>query len=59
MTVPYGGETSEAALDHDWFAAVGVLFQQVTVTPRIQGYDAEGRPVYDCDEDKYCAKALP
>ncbi|MFE4328042.1 hypothetical protein ACFRQM_00970 [Streptomyces sp. NPDC056831] len=59
VTVSYGGATSRAALDHGWFVASGVLNQQVTVAPRIKGYDADGKLVYDSDEDKTYEKRLP
>ncbi|MCX5560248.1 hypothetical protein [Streptomyces sp. NBC_00038] len=58
VTVTYGGSTSEAALDHGWFAATGILEQQVTAAPRIKGYDADGKLVYDSDQDKFYAKTL-
>ena len=59
VTVTYGGSTSEAALDHGWFAATGILEQQVTAAPRIKGYDADGKLVYDSDQDMPYEKALP
>ncbi|MFD9600943.1 hypothetical protein [Streptomyces sp. NPDC059970] len=59
VTVSYGGTTSQAALDHGWFVASGVLNQQVTVAPRIKGYDADSKLVYDSDEDKTYEKRLP
>ncbi|MGW1030244.1 hypothetical protein ACWD4J_42485 [Streptomyces sp. NPDC002577] len=59
VTVSYGGATSRAALDDGWFVASGVLNQQVTVAPHIKGYDADGKLVYDSDEDKYYEKTLP
>ncbi|WP_328886866.1 hypothetical protein [Streptomyces sp. NBC_00316] len=59
VTVSYGGVTSQAALDHGWFVASGVLNQQVTVAPRIKGYDADSKLVYNSDEDKYYEKRLP
>ncbi|MGV9452818.1 hypothetical protein [Streptomyces sp. NPDC003635] len=59
VTVTYGDATSEAALDHGWFVASGVLDQQVTAAPRIKGYDADGELVYDSDTDKYYEKTLP
>ncbi|MFE9169123.1 hypothetical protein ACFYNZ_06285 [Streptomyces kebangsaanensis] len=58
VTVSYGGATSQAALDHGWFVASGVLDQQVTVAPRIKGYGADGKLVYDSDEDKNYEKRL-
>ncbi|WP_405906946.1 MULTISPECIES: hypothetical protein [unclassified Streptomyces] len=58
VTVTYGSSTSEAALDHGWFAATGILEQQVTAAPRIKGYDAAGKLVYDSDQDKFYAKTL-
>ncbi|MFD9328851.1 hypothetical protein [Streptomyces sp. NPDC060065] len=58
VTVTYGGSTSEAALDHGWFATTGILEQQVTAAPRIKGYDATGKLVYDSDQDKFYAKTL-
>ncbi|MFJ9033767.1 hypothetical protein ACIRQP_35830 [Streptomyces sp. NPDC102274] len=59
MTVSYGDATSQAALDHGWFVASGNLNQQVTVAPHIKGYDAEGKLVYDSDQDKYYEKTQP
>lgn len=58
VTVSYGGTTSRAALDHGWFVASGVLDQQVTVAPRIKGYDADSKLVYDSDEDRTYEKRL-
>ncbi|WP_406354933.1 hypothetical protein [Streptomyces sp. NBC_00658] len=58
VTVTYGSSTSEAALDHGWFAATGILEQQVTAAPRIKGYDAAGKLVYDSNQDKFYAKTL-
>jgi len=59
VTVSYGGATSDAALDHGWFVASGTLNQQVTVAPRIKGYDADGTLLYDSDNDESYAKTLP
>ncbi|MEW2484947.1 hypothetical protein [Streptomyces sp. NPDC048411] len=59
VTVSYGGATSQAALDHGWFVAAGVLNRQVTMAPRIKGYDADSKLVYDSDEDKNHEKRLP
>ncbi|MEU6066028.1 MULTISPECIES: hypothetical protein [Streptomyces] len=59
LTVSYGDSTAEAALDHGWYAAGGLLHQQVTKAPRVKGYDADGRLVYDSDHDKTYAKELP
>ncbi|MBL3671063.1 hypothetical protein JL475_35030, partial [Streptomyces sp. M2CJ-2] len=59
VTVSYGGATSQAALDHGWFVASDVLDQQVTVAPHIKGYDADGKLVYDSDEDESYEKRLP
>ncbi|MBT2449868.1 hypothetical protein J7F03_22895 [Streptomyces sp. ISL-43] len=59
VTVSYGGATVEAALDHGWFAATGVLDEAVTKAPRIKGYDAQGKQVYDSDQDKGYDKLLP
>ncbi|MGW0600779.1 hypothetical protein ACWD11_27150 [Streptomyces sp. NPDC002776] len=59
VTVSYGGATSEAALDHGWFAASGVLNEQVTVAPRVKGYDADGTLVHDSGQDTSYAKTLP
>nr|WP_222109720.1 hypothetical protein [Streptomyces cupreus] len=59
VTVTYGGATSQAALDHGWFAASGVLNEQVTVAPRVKGYNADGKLVYDSDQDKTYEKTLP
>ncbi|KOG40828.1 hypothetical protein [Streptomyces resistomycificus] len=59
VTVSYGDATSEAALDHGWFVASGVLDRQVTAAPHVKGYDAGGKLVYDSDQDKYYEKNLP
>ncbi|MER5178266.1 hypothetical protein ABT009_07795 [Streptomyces sp. NPDC002896] len=59
VTVSYGKATSQAALDHGWFVASGILNQQVTAAPHIKGYDAEGKLVYDSDQDKTYEKTLP
>ncbi|MBT2468545.1 hypothetical protein J7E97_11815 [Streptomyces sp. ISL-66] len=59
ITVSYGGATVEAALDRGWFAATGVLDRPVTTAPRIRGYDAQGRQIYDSDQDKGYDKPLP
>ncbi|MBT2419986.1 hypothetical protein J7F01_17060 [Streptomyces sp. ISL-22] len=59
VTVSYGDSSAEAALDHGWFVASGVLNEQVTVAPHIKGYDADGKLVYDSDEDKYYQRTLP
>ncbi|WP_351228199.1 hypothetical protein [Streptomyces sp. NPDC002133] len=59
VTVSYGDATSQAALDHGWFVASGVLNQQVSAAPHIKGYDADGELVYDSDQDKGYRKTLP
>ncbi|MFB6616935.1 hypothetical protein ACFCV9_22430 [Streptomyces sp. NPDC056367] len=59
VTVTYGDATAEAALDHGWFAATGTLEQRVTRAPRIRGYDAQGKEIYDSDSDKYYDKPIP
>ncbi|MFI7410339.1 hypothetical protein ACIBU0_16915 [Streptomyces sp. NPDC049627] len=59
VKVSYGDSSSEAALDHGFFVASGVLNQQVTVAPHIKGYDADGKLVYDSDDDKYYQQPLP
>lgn len=59
VTVTYGSGTAEAALDHGWFAATGLLEQRVTQAPRVKGYDAEGKQIYDSDTDKYYDKPIP
>ncbi|MET7455342.1 hypothetical protein ABZT03_26295 [Streptomyces sp. NPDC005574] len=59
VTVSYGDTGGRAVLDHGWFVASGILNQQVTKAPRIKGYDAHGRLVYDSDQDKYYEKTLP
>ncbi|MFD7257070.1 hypothetical protein [Streptomyces sp. NPDC059874] len=59
VTVTYGGATAEAALDHGWFAATGILEKRVTEAPRIKGYDAQGNQIYDSDEDKLYDKRIP
>ncbi|MGT2528118.1 hypothetical protein ACU4GG_13900 [Streptomyces nojiriensis] len=59
VTVTYGSVTSEAALDHGWFAATGTLEQRVTQAPRIKGYDAQGKEIYDSNADKFYDKPIP
>ncbi|OQR61384.1 hypothetical protein B6E66_25040 [Streptomyces maremycinicus] len=60
VTVSYGdGGPVTAALDHGWFAAAGILDQQVTLAPHIKGYDGSGKLVYDSDEDGTYARTLP
>ncbi|WP_367323168.1 hypothetical protein [Streptomyces sp. HUAS ZL42] len=59
VTVSYGGQTSEAVLDHGWFVAAGILNQEATQSPHIKGYDAGGKLVYDSDTDKTYMKTLP
>ncbi|MFG3149733.1 hypothetical protein [Streptomyces sp. NPDC048243] len=59
VSVSYGGATRQAVVKHGWFVASGVLRRQVTVAPRIKGYDAAGKLVYDSDQDKYWARTLP
>ncbi|GEC05953.1 hypothetical protein SSP24_36080 [Streptomyces spinoverrucosus] len=59
VTVSYGDETSEAVLDDGWFVAAGELNQQVTRSPHVKGYDADGKLVYDSDRDKYYIPTLP
>lgn len=59
VTVSYGTTTSEAALDHGWFVASGVLNQQVTLAPHVKGYDSTGKVVYDSDNDSGYQQTLP
>ncbi len=59
VTVSYGGATVEAAVDRGWFAATGVLEQPVTKSPRVKGYDAQGKQIYDSDQDKHHDKTIP
>lgn len=59
LTVSYGGATVDAALDRGWFAATGVLDRPVTTAPRIRGYDAQGKQIYDSDQDKGYDKPIP
>ncbi|QES51701.1 hypothetical protein DEJ50_31465 [Streptomyces venezuelae] len=59
VTVSYGGTTVEAALDHGWFAATGILERRVTAAPRIKGFDAQGKEVYDSDKDRSYDKQIP
>ncbi|MCX4777976.1 hypothetical protein [Streptomyces sp. NBC_01264] len=59
VTVGYGGATFEGAVDHGWFAATGILERSVTKAPRVKGYDAQGKQVYDSDQDKGYEKSLP
>ncbi|MFD5571612.1 hypothetical protein [Streptomyces cadmiisoli] len=58
VTVSYGGETGEADLDHGWFVASGVLNVQTGTAPRVKGYDADGKLVYDSDHDQGYQKTL-
>ncbi|MFD3456427.1 hypothetical protein ACFWVC_30180 [Streptomyces sp. NPDC058691] len=51
VTVSYGGVTSEAALDHGYYAATGILTRPVTSAPRVKGYDATGKLIYDSRQD--------
>lgn len=59
VTVSYGNSSSQAVLDHGWFVASGVLNEQVTLAPHIKGYDADGKLLYDSDDDKYYQRTLP
>ncbi|WP_327252446.1 hypothetical protein [Streptomyces sp. NBC_01244] len=59
VTVSYGGTPVEAALDHGWFAATGILDRSVTKAPRVKGYDAQGKQVYDSDQDRSYDKPIP
>ncbi|MEU1536594.1 hypothetical protein ABZ461_00435 [Actinacidiphila glaucinigra] len=52
VTVSWGGVTQQAALDHGHFVATGVLTASEDSLPHIQGYDAEGKRVYDSTQDK-------
>ncbi|MEW2051416.1 hypothetical protein [Streptomyces sp. NPDC005476] len=59
VTVSYGDDAPvTAALDHGWFAAAGMLNQQVTLAPHVKGYDALGKLVYDSDEDTTYRRTL-
>ncbi|MEE1782805.1 hypothetical protein PUR71_07735 [Streptomyces sp. SP17BM10] len=59
VTVSYGdGPAVDAALDHGWFAATGVLTNPVTRAPHVKGYDGSGKLVYDSDDDKGYQKEL-
>ncbi|MGW1765406.1 hypothetical protein ACWCQL_15210 [Streptomyces sp. NPDC002073] len=58
VTVSYGGATVDAAIDHGWFAATGILERAVTKTPHIVGYDAQGKQVYDSDRDRQYQKEV-
>ncbi|MFE2407602.1 hypothetical protein ACFXDE_04570 [Kitasatospora sp. NPDC059408] len=59
VSVSYGdGPAVDAALDHGWFAATGLLTGPVTRTPHIKGYDGTGKLVYDSDDDKGYQKDL-
>lgn len=51
VTVSYGGVTKEAAFDHGYYAVTGILTKPVTSAPRVKGYDAAGRLVYDSRQD--------
>ncbi|WP_242432498.1 hypothetical protein [Streptomyces sp. Root1310] len=60
VTVSYGdGGPVTATLDHGWFAAAGLLNQQVTLAPHIKGYDGSGKLVYDSDQDGTYQRTLP
>ncbi|MEU6350576.1 hypothetical protein ABZ896_14755 [Streptomyces sp. NPDC047072] len=59
VTVSYGGSTAEAVLDHGWFVASATLNQQVTASPHIKGYDADGKLLYDSATDKSYEQTLP
>ncbi|WP_151773154.1 hypothetical protein [Streptomyces abyssomicinicus] len=59
VTVEYGGEAEEAVLDGGWFVAAGELDRQVTLSPRVKGYDAAGKLVYDSDRDRSYQRTLP
>ncbi|WP_431960152.1 hypothetical protein [Actinacidiphila sp. bgisy160] len=52
VTVSWGGVTRQAALDHGYFVATGVLAAPEDSLPHIQGYDAAGKRVYDSRKDK-------
>ncbi|MDX2849878.1 hypothetical protein [Actinacidiphila glaucinigra] len=52
VTVSWGGVTRQAALDHGYFAATGVLAAAEDSLPHIKGYDAAGKLVYDSTQDK-------
>ncbi|MFE2546773.1 hypothetical protein [Actinacidiphila glaucinigra] len=52
VTVSWGGVTQQAALDHGYFAATGVLAAAEDSLPHIKGYDAAGKLVYDSTQDK-------
>ncbi|MFJ7158300.1 hypothetical protein ACIQUQ_25640 [Streptomyces sp. NPDC101118] len=59
VTVAYGdGSPAQAALDHGWYAATGVLTEQPGRAPHVVGYDAAGQRVYDSDEDRTYDRAL-
>ncbi|MFJ4983874.1 hypothetical protein ACIP9H_08800 [Streptomyces sp. NPDC088732] len=51
VTVSYGGVTEEAALDHGYYTATGILTESVTSAPRVKGYNAAGTLVYDSRQD--------
>ena len=52
VTVSYGGATVEAALDHGYFVATGILTQPVSsAPPHVKGYDADGKLVSDSDSN--------
>lgn len=59
VTVSYGSVSVEAALDHGWFAATSMLDRAVTEAPRIQGYDAQGKRIYDSNQDQAYDKPIP
>ncbi|MFI5679191.1 hypothetical protein [Streptomyces cellulosae] len=59
VTVSYGDSDATATLDGRWFAAAGMLDEQVTLTPHIKGFDTAGKLVYDSDTDERYRKTLP
>ncbi|MFF8968533.1 hypothetical protein [Streptomyces sp. NPDC014995] len=59
VTVSYGDSEATATLDGRWFVAAGILDEQVTLAPHIEGYDAAGKLVYDSDTDETYEKTLP
>ncbi|MFD5721644.1 hypothetical protein [Streptomyces sp. NPDC127036] len=59
VSVSYGSATRQAALDHGWFVASGMLRHQATAAPHIRGYDSAGKLLYDSDQDKHWTQTLP
>ncbi|MEV6103201.1 hypothetical protein AB0M28_00605 [Streptomyces sp. NPDC051940] len=51
VTVTYGSDTREAILDHGWYVATGEFVEEADRWPRVRGYDAAGKLIYDSADD--------